>query len=181
VAKDYFVDNRDGRNYIINKFGSQTWIAENLKFVTPSGSWCFDDIKSNCSTYGRFYNWETAMNVCPSGWHIPSARELIDLFLPYGKISYSGEDLFYKNIFGAYAPELTQSTYNRLINDDKLNLPDLKEGDYEDVRTLIWSSTSIGDRAFAIYLRKEDKYSHKGVHFSDYPKTFLGFCRCVKD
>jgi uncharacterized protein (TIGR02145 family) len=181
ATNSYFVDDRDGRTYITGKFGTQTWIAENLKFVTTSGSWCFDDINSNCMTFGRFYNWETAMNVCPSGWHVPSAKELIDLFLPYGKISYDGEDLFYKGVFGPYEPRLTEDTYNRVISDDKLNVPDLGEGNYEDVRTLIWSSTSIGGRAFAIYLRKEDKYSNSGVHFSDYPKTWFGFCRCIKD
>jgi uncharacterized protein (TIGR02145 family) len=54
--------------------GRQTWMAENLNYEAE-GSKCYDDDPSNCTKYGRLYDWETAMTACPSGWHLPSQAE----------------------------------------------------------------------------------------------------------
>jgi uncharacterized protein (TIGR02145 family) len=71
---------------------SETWMAENLNYAA-TGSSCYQNNDSNCDTYGRLYNWATAMDiaatynstsytatlphqgVCPSGWHLPSDAE----------------------------------------------------------------------------------------------------------
>jgi len=67
-----------------------------------SGSKCYNDLDSNCDTYGRLYNWATAMGinatynsssynpsesmkyrgVCPEGWHIPSNADWNVLMKP---------------------------------------------------------------------------------------------------
>ena len=47
-------------------------MAENLNYETPKGSWCSDDTNA-CNTYGRYYNWRTAKDVCPEGWYLPSS------------------------------------------------------------------------------------------------------------
>ncbi|MCD4745183.1 MAG: fibrobacter succinogenes major paralogous domain-containing protein [Bacteroidales bacterium] len=70
----YFTDTRDGQTYCIVDIGNQTWFAENLNYATGN-SWCYDNNYANCETYGRLYDWETAMGVCPSGWHLPSDAE----------------------------------------------------------------------------------------------------------
>jgi uncharacterized protein (TIGR02145 family) len=68
-------------------------MAENLNF-NATGSRCYGDntggdSQNRCGTYGRLYNWNTAMGgaassiaepsgvqgVCPSGWHLPSGAE----------------------------------------------------------------------------------------------------------
>jgi len=81
--------------------GTQVWMAENLNY-NAAGSKCYaegndgvsaDSIAKNCATYGRLYDWATAMaidteynyslysaaakhkGVCPAGWHIPSDAE----------------------------------------------------------------------------------------------------------
>jgi len=75
ILKDCFADSRDGKTYGTVKIGNQIWMAENLNYITSSGSWCYDNNTSNCDKYGRLYDWETAKKVCPSGWHLPSDAE----------------------------------------------------------------------------------------------------------
>lgn len=74
-AESRFTDPRDGKTYKTVRIGNQIWMAENLNYVTSSGSWCYDNKTSNCNTYGRLYDWQTARNACPPGWHLPSDAE----------------------------------------------------------------------------------------------------------
>ena len=78
--------------------GDYTWMAENLNYETESGSYCKESSKADCGTYGRFYNWATAVGresscngircnlgsdyvqgICPDGWHIPDDEEMNSL------------------------------------------------------------------------------------------------------
>jgi len=55
------------------------WMAENLNYQTTSGSWCYGNNNSYCNKYGRLYDWNTALTVCPAGWHLPSDQEWREL------------------------------------------------------------------------------------------------------
>lgn len=74
-----FTDTRLNKQYNWIKISDQIWMAENLDFKTREGSWCLDDDETNCSRYGRLYDWETANRVCPEGWHLPTDEEWKDL------------------------------------------------------------------------------------------------------
>ena len=110
--------------------GTQTWMAENLNYAVDS-SWCRgeggpvfnpstnrfetlskDEIQANCKTYGRLYQWASAMDieakynstkwngsdvghqgVCPAGWHLPSRAEWDALVTAAGGSSVAGTKL----------------------------------------------------------------------------------------
>jgi len=71
-----FTDTRDGQMYktVIMPDG-MTWMAQNLNYKTPSGSWCYNDSTSYCKKYGRLYDWKTAKTVCPTGWKLPDTAD----------------------------------------------------------------------------------------------------------
>lgn len=74
-GQDKFIDKRDGNVYRTINVEGKTWMAENLRFKTKEGSYFFDNDSNNVAVYGALYDWKTAMNVCPTGWHLPSGPE----------------------------------------------------------------------------------------------------------
>jgi uncharacterized protein (TIGR02145 family) len=63
-----------GQEYNTVQIFNQCWLKENLNFE-KGNSWCYNFDPANCDIYGRLYNWETALTVCPDGWHLPSDAE----------------------------------------------------------------------------------------------------------
>jgi len=100
----------EGKTYKTVIIGGQTWMAENLNYAVE-GSKCKDDNEANCVTYGRLYDWATAMGVsssynsgyyhpssdhrgiCPAGWHLPSVEEWGALIIMVGGNDIAGTKL----------------------------------------------------------------------------------------
>ncbi len=86
IVDHVFTDPRDGKKYNTVTIGDQTWMAQNLNYDAGEGSFCYYLNSGQCRIYGRLYTWEAAMKAVPSGWHIPTDDEWIEL------ISYVGEN-----------------------------------------------------------------------------------------
>jgi len=78
-SKAQFCDPRDGTKYVYVGIGNQIWMAENLNYDGGDGSVgrCYGDDNDNCNIYGRLYTLDEV--VCPSGWHLPSKEEWLEL------------------------------------------------------------------------------------------------------
>ena len=88
-----FTDSRDGKTYKTVKIGTQTWMAENLAYKSINGCWAYDNNQSNVITYGYLYNGEIAINICPSGWHLPNEDEWATLINYLGGAKIAGGKL----------------------------------------------------------------------------------------
>jgi uncharacterized protein (TIGR02145 family) len=95
VVKYEFTDSRDGQVYEYVKIGLLHWMARNLDYDTASGvgSWCYYEMNSFCAQYGRLYDWNTALVVCPAGWHLPSKTEWQILMDAVGGMGVAGRKL----------------------------------------------------------------------------------------
>ena len=70
------------------------WMVANLD-VPVAGSYCFDDVDTNCRRYGRMYTWEAAQTACRAlgaGWRLPTDDDWRGLAKQYGGIHGDGTD-----------------------------------------------------------------------------------------
>ncbi len=78
-ADGIFTDPRDSINYPYVTIGNQIWMAKNLAYVSPKGSYAYDDEDRFVKDYGRLYTFDAAERACPDGWHLPSDKDWKDL------------------------------------------------------------------------------------------------------
>ena len=73
-----YLDTRDNQVYRTIEIGSQTWMAQNLNYASAK-SRCYNSNTDSCKTLGRLYLQSEAVDVCPTGWHLPSESEWNEL------------------------------------------------------------------------------------------------------
>lgn len=155
----WMTDGRDLQKYRIVKIGSQVWMAENLNYKTG-------DTLEYETPYGRHYCWNTAIKVCPVGWHLPDTAEwkalahFVDL---YNGPEKSGVSL--KSTTGW--KEFAEMSRKRVADGtDLFGFNAYPSGASGDVGfySVFWSSTEISEMdAFSRSLFfSEDKFSQDG-------------------
>jgi uncharacterized protein (TIGR02145 family) len=168
-VKKYGFITYEGQKYKTVEIGKQTWMAENLNYAAE-GSVCYDNKTANCKKYGRLYNWTTAMEVCPSDWHLPSKDEwqmLIDFIggdevaekKLKAKDGWNGTDDYGFSAFPGGA-RLSNGNFNAIGS----------EGVW-------WSATEYN----ASYAYRWNIDSYNSVDRGSRDKSILYSVRCIKD
>ena len=180
-------------NYRTVVIGTQTWMAENLDY-NVEGSKCYDNKAVNCNTYGRLYDWATAMalpsscnsnscasmiqtphrGICPSGWHIPKDGDWEALITFVGGFSTAGTKLKAESGWNDYQGTSGNGT-------DKYGFSALPGGGgYSDGS--FYNLGGLGN-----WWSATDDASHRRMHNGDdvqrinYVKSDLYSVRCVQD
>ncbi len=191
----------DGNTYKTVTIGSQVWMAENLKttkfndrtdipnsnnskdwssLASPGYCWFNNDAASNKITYGALYNWYTigTGKVCPSGWHVPSSTEWINLITYLGGENGAGGKLKEIGTVNWISPN--SSTTNET---GFTALP----GGYRDLNGTYFNFKSVGywwssTESFTNYASILILYNNAGnISRSDYIKQSGLSVRCIKD
>ena len=193
-------DSRDNnKQYRIVKIGNQTWMAENLNYNT-TGSKCYGDNSGNdsqnrCGTYGRLYNWATAMGlaascnssscssqiqlprqgICPSGWHIPSDTEWSTLESAVGGSSTAGTKLKAKSGWNSNGNGTDDFGFSALPGGYGIS-----SGSFGNVGNYgRWWSATEDDASYAY--GRYMYYSSAYVYRYNNLKSYLYSVRCVQD
>ncbi len=70
------IDSRDSRTYQTIKIGEQWIMAENFAYKPENGNyWLCESNTNNNASLGYLYDWRTARQIAPEGWHLPSLNE----------------------------------------------------------------------------------------------------------
>ena len=172
-----FTDARDNHAYKWVRIGDQVWMAENLAYKPSSGNyWAYNNDQNNIAIYGYLYDWKTACNVCPSGWHLPSEEEWTKLTVYLGGYETAGGKL--KATTGWYNPNsgaVNSSGFSGLPGGCRTT-----DGSFGSaVMVGYWWSSMVGDTSLAWtrYL-----YSHTAFFSHTSLNKQYGFSvRCVRD
>ena len=143
------------------KIGNQIWMSENLNYSTK-GSQCYKNNTKNCVKCGRLYDWNTAKNVCPKGWHLPTRNEWDALVNYMGGSSIAGKKLKAKSGFSALTCGYGASDGNFY-----------NFGNYS-----YWWSSSENNTNSAYFLSIDN---NDNVFRNHLDKSSLFAVRCVKD
>jgi uncharacterized protein (TIGR02145 family) len=181
VVESKFTDSRDGKEYKAVKICSQTWMAENLNYEEEN-SLCNDKDPSYCDIYGRLYNWNTALTVCPDGWHLPSDEEWQTLVDFAGGASTAGRKLKATSGWNDYKNKSSNGT-------DEFGFAALPGGDGEsDGRFgkvgdfgFWWSSKESALGAYYRFMGYNHEIEPDAIYRQSFPTDILFSVRCIKD
>lgn len=187
-----FYDGRDGNSYKYIEIGNQVWMTENLRYKPSTNigkHWAYNNDESNVDTYGYLYDWETAKNSCPNGWHLPSDDEWKQLEMYLGMSQTEADDTGYRGTDEWGKLKETGTTHWKSPNTAATNesgFTTLPGGgrsgngyfSFIGAGGRWWSSTENSETS--AWDRGLD-FSFPGVYRGSYNKR-LGFSvRCVKD
>lgn len=172
-AQNVLKDSRDNQEYKTVKIGSQIWMAENLSFAADE-SFCYTRFGYDCRKYGRFYTWDVAKDVCPAGWHLPTAAEFDQLFADVGGRDSAGVKLKSAEGWSHYGNGSDEYGFNGTPS----GFRDYRgRFDRQTLYAYLWSATEDEKKAIGIHMMA----GRKDVSVYPYAKDFGLSVRCVKD
>jgi uncharacterized protein (TIGR02145 family) len=199
-----FTDSRDGRTYKWEKIGTQVWMAQNLDYMPSSGnSWCYNGSTANCTTYGRLYDWATAMGIstkydsttytsiwsgsnvnhqgiCPSGWHVPSDAEWTKLTDTTLISSTAGTKLKANSSLWSTNTGTNDFGFTILPAGYVEGGSSYVSGSFFDIGSYAFFWSTSEDVASSAWIREFDR-SYAGVHRYSDSKSRGFSLRCLKD
>jgi uncharacterized protein (TIGR02145 family) len=168
--------------------GTQTWSASHVSIVPTA----FNTLGTNYWTAyvgthgsgdaadedGYYYTWDAAMNVCPSGWRLPSESDfaILEEAVVAGdsNVDWENTDGWRDTTEGTELKEGGTSGFEaKLAGYHSTNGNSTDRGDY----TFLWSSSESGANAYTRYL----KSTYPTVKRQAYSKAFGFSVRCLKD
>ena len=188
------------KEYKTVQIGDLIWMAENLN-ENVEGSKCYEDKPENCEKYGRLYNWETALKVCPDGWHLPSDAEWDDLLCVVACDGIKKYKLHIQETAGVKLKAKSGWNLNHRNGGSGNGTDDFgfvalpggfvnPDGNFDGIGTvgLWWTSTATNDLSHVCFLDKEHTALTRYIYNTDdrlnalfFEKDLLLSVRCVKD
>lgn len=188
---DSLTDERDGQSYLIKSYGSQTWMVENLNYKAES-SWYFEnDSAANADEFGRLYSYQSALEACPPGWHLPSDEEWKELEMwlgmPGDSVDFTG---WRGETVGSSMKEPGFRLWYDVMNTNSTNESgftirpsgelDINAMSFTQAGTLgeYWTSTQEGEN---VWIRACNAQRGKVLRYQIDKSKFACSIRCVKD
>lgn len=186
-----YTDYRDGNVYKIVKIGNQIWFAENLRYIPhvcrvkeDGGIWVYGyngennkkaTLTKNYKTFGCLYNLETALEICPEGWHLPNDKEWIELIDFLGGKNIADKKLKSRTGWDSQNIRLTNECRFSALPGGYRN----SNGSFHDIgRIAYWWSASVDNRMHGL---DRDGYFNS-VMLGDLGNIEDGFSiRCIRD
>lgn len=200
-----FTDERDNKAYKWVEIGDQTWMAENLAYlpaVSPSSQgsettplyYVYDyhdtDIAAakatdNYKTYGVLYNWSSAIQSCPSGWHLPNDAEWKQMEMILGMTQFQADSLGFRGTNQGTQLKAANGWFLNYNGTNSSGFTALPGGVYWDGKfnnvgsSGYWWSSSVKSGA-DVWIRNL-LYVNPTVSHVYFPKAVGLSVRCIKD
>lgn len=192
-----FTDIRDGQTYKTVKIGEQLWLAENLNYYTPTGSTYYNgDSIQYAKTFGRLYDWYTAIKSCPPGWHLSTHDDWqkLEMYLGITSAEYQpiGQHYYVGTNQGGILKDTTHWEAPNTGATNEIGFSALPAGirfgddapspykhNFGDLGTVahFWASEVSSTEAYARILAT----NKQKIHIIDGDKSAYRSVRCVKD
>ena len=199
--------NYHGYDYATVQIGGQCWFAENLRTEqyrngdgiphlidcdswssTPAGAYCYYENEiDNTNLHGLLYNWlvtNSANEICPSEWHVPSDAEWMTLEMELGMSESQANGTYWRGT-NEGSNVKSDVNWNGTNTSGFQALPSGTRGPYNgcgfaalDSSTWYWTSTGNGSLAVGRQLSSIES----GIARMTSYQLRNGFSvRCIKD
>ena len=183
--KEYYSEEKTGKKKVVKKRGNRSIETYEPIYETVKKVYRYEPDSSD-NPYGRYYSREDAIKVCPTGWHLSTKKDWLDLRASAGDIDLEDSKYRYgsKNHvnFSAlplgYIGERKVGETSYIGGDPKLN-PD-KQGIVNDYYVVYWRMDGeVGPFVIKNVFKNGDEQRLMSHIYEN--KKIYAPVRCVKD